>query len=243
MKISTILHSASKYLQYPELLMLRRKGVTASQYSRYGQKWIKDLNLQAIFDIGANVGQSAIAFHALFPSAQIYSFEPVPDCFETLKARTRGISNIHAFNTALGTIVGEMEFERNEFPACSSFLPLSKSHITLFNYAVQTNTIKVQVDTLDNFASQCTLPSPIMLKIDVQGFEEKVLRGGESLVRRSSVLIIETSFKALYEGQPLFKDIYSILQSWGFEYAGSVENLQDPITGVILQSDSIFRKL
>ena len=121
MKFSTFLQSASKYFQYPELLALRRKGVTASQYSRYGQKWIKDLNPQVIFDIGANIGQSAIAFHALFPSAQIYSFEPVPDCFEELNVRTSGILNIHTFNIALGDFIGDTEFERNEFPACSSF--------------------------------------------------------------------------------------------------------------------------
>lgn len=243
MKISTFLRSASKYFQYPELIELRNRGVTASQYSRYGQKWIRDLNPKVIFDIGANVGQSAIAFHALFPSAQIYSFEPVPSCFEELKLRTKGILNIDAFNTALGDSIGETKFEENEFPACSSFLPLGKAHVELFDYAVQTSTIKVKVDTLDNFTSQLTLPSPIMLKIDVQGFEEKVLKGGENLVTRSSILIIETSFKALYEGQPLFGDIYSILQGWGFEYAGSVENLQDPETGIILQSDSIFCKL
>ena len=123
------------------------------------------------------------------------------------------------------------------------FLPLSNSHRELFDYAVQTNKIKVKSDTLDNFTSKLSLPSPIMLKIDVQGFEEKVLEGGEILIKKSSLLIIETSFTALYEDQPLFKDIYAILQDWGFEYAGSVENLHDPGTGMILQSDSIFCKL
>ncbi len=243
MKISTILQSASKYFQHPELLELRRKGVTASQYSRYGQKWIQDLNPRLIFDIGANVGQSAIAFNALFPSAQIYSFEPVPACFEEFKVRTQGLQNIHAFNIALGDSVGETEFEMNEFPACSSFLPLANSHKDLFDYAAKTSKIKVEVNTLDNFSSDLDLPTPILIKIDVQGFEDKVLRGGKHFVSKSDVLIIETSFKPLYEGQPLFKDIYEILKDWGFDYVGSVENMQHPVTGEILQSDAIFCRL
>ncbi|MFN8465859.1 MAG: FkbM family methyltransferase [Caldilineaceae bacterium] len=51
------------------------------------------------------------------------------------------------------------------------------------------------------------LEVPYMVKIDVQGFEDKVLLGGELTIRHASMLIIETSFQVLYEGQALFGDV------------------------------------
>lgn len=243
MKFSVLLQSASKYLQNPELFNLRRQGVTASQYGRYGRRWIRDIAPVSIFDIGANTGQSAVAFHALFPTANIFCFEPIPDCFKALSLRISGIPNIQAFNVGLGDFVGESEFKLNEFNASSSFLPLTDIHKDLFTYAQKTETIQVHVDKLDNFESKLKLAQPILIKIDVQGFEDQVLKGGENIVRKSSVLIIETSFKPLYCDQPLFKDIYAILQGWGFEYVGSVENTCDPVTNEIIQADAVFAKI
>ena len=40
-------------------------------------KWIQDMNIKTILDIGANVGQSALRLHELFPTAKINSFDPL----------------------------------------------------------------------------------------------------------------------------------------------------------------------
>jgi FkbM family methyltransferase len=243
MKLSQLLNSLSKYIEFPEMFYLRRKGVTASQYTKYGQKWIQELKPETIFDIGANAGQSAVAFKALFPDANIYSFEPIPNCFEILKKRTEKMQNVHAFNIGLGDCTGEFEFELNDFSASSSFLPLAEAHKNLYNYATKTQPITVKVDKLDNFIERIEIKPPIMMKIDVQGFEDRVIIGGESLIKQSSILIIETSFKTLYLGQPLFEDIYQILHEWGFKYKGSVENMYDRNNDEIVQSDVVFTKI
>ncbi|NJO65558.1 MAG: FkbM family methyltransferase [Richelia sp. RM2_1_2] len=78
--------------------------------------------------------------------------------------------------------------------------------------------------------------------MDTQGYEDKVLSGGEKIIKSANVIIIETSFVKLYENQPLFNDIYSKLIEWGFSYAGSLEQLVSPHTGKILQADSLFIK-
>ncbi len=78
------------------------------------------------------------------------------------------------------------------------------------------------------------------MKIDVQGYEDRVLRGGEQTVKRAQVLLVETSFQQLYEGQALFEDILALLRGWGFRYAGALDQLLNPRTGEALQQDSIF---
>jgi hypothetical protein len=46
------------------------------------QRLIPDAKM--IFDVGANVGQTAKTYRRLFPSAEIWSFEPVPASYESL---------------------------------------------------------------------------------------------------------------------------------------------------------------
>jgi len=53
-------------------------------------------------------------------------------------------------------------------------------------------------------------------------------------------LIVETSFTKLYEGQPLFDDIYKTLKESGFDYGGNWDQLTDSCDGRILQADAIF---
>ena len=81
----------------------------------------------------------------------------------------------------------------------------------------------------------------ILIKIDVQGSEDKVIRGGQKTLRRAKAVIVETSFTELYDGQPLFHDIYEGLRSLGFSYSGSwAPDLKNPLDGSHLQQDSIF---
>ena len=75
---------------------------------------------------------------------------------------------------------------------------------------------------------------------DVQGYEDRVFRGGERTIRTSKLVVVEMSFALLYEGQPLFQDIYGLLSNWGFRYAGSLYQTLNPHDGSVLQSDAIF---
>jgi hypothetical protein len=74
----------------------------------------------------------------------------------------------------------------------------------------------------------------------VQGYEAKVIAGGEDVVACAKIIIVEVSFQRLYEGGPLFDDIYRILKDRGFNYAGNFEQLYSPKNGRVLQADAIF---
>ena len=52
--------------------------------------WIQEINPQIIIDIGANTGQTATEMRKIFPKASIYSFEPIPACFEKLNQSMKG---------------------------------------------------------------------------------------------------------------------------------------------------------
>ena len=84
-------------------------------------------------------------------------------------------------------------------------------HKRSFPFAVKQETELIEVRRLSDVARELDLRDPLLLKLDVHGFEDKVISGGEDVVARAKIIIIEVSFLHLYEGAPLFKDIYRIL--------------------------------
>ncbi len=82
--------------------------------------------------------------------------------------------------------------------------------------------------------------TPVLMKVDVQGFELDVLAGAETTLQRVDVLIVETSMVELYERQPLFHEVYEFLRARGFVFAGSFDQILDPSGGAVLQADAIF---
>ena len=80
----------------------------------------------------------------------------------------------------------------------------------------------------------------IFLKIDTQGFEEKILHGANEFLKNVKGLLVESSLVKLYEGQALFPQIYSMLVQKGFELWGMEPAFVNKESGRILQIDIIF---
>jgi FkbM family methyltransferase len=235
--------SATRLIENPKFIALRNKEINLEIYESLDQPWIHDLKIATILDIGANTGHFAFAINALLPQSQIYSFEPLPECFKELQAKAKGIPNMRMFNIALGNHSGNLIFKRNAHSLSSSFLEMASLHKSAFPQTSISETTEVLVEKLDIFAQEeIVLTGPLLVKIDVQGFEGQVLEGGMQVISQAKIIIIETSFYTLYENQPLFDDIYLTLKSNGYIYAGALESLKDPSTGRVLQEDSIFVK-
>ncbi len=94
----------------------------------------------------------------------------------------------------------------------------------------------------DDIAGCLTLVDNLLVKIDVQAFEDRVIAGGPNTIQRTTLLIVETSFERLYEGQALFDTIYDIMKKMGFGYHGNFEQLCNPVDGSVLQTDGILVK-
>jgi FkbM family methyltransferase len=209
-----------------------------SEANRY--LWLTSLGIRTIFDIGANTGEFAQLIHGILPEARILSFEPLTEPFSTLQRNMAGIANFHAFNFALGASNLTYEMHHNDFSPSSSLLEMTDLHKASFPFTEHTISETVAVRRLDDVAWEMRAEEEILIKIDVQGYEEQVISGGEDFIARARLLIIEVSFKKLYEGQPLFNDIYQHVREKGFEYMGNFDQLLSPADGSVLQADAIF---
>ncbi|MCR4264515.1 MAG: FkbM family methyltransferase [Candidatus Roizmanbacteria bacterium] len=80
----------------------------------------------------------------------------------------------------------------------------------------------VNVTTLDTYFKNIKLKEPIFIKMDTQGTEDLIIKGGQKLLKKASVLIIETSFVKFYKNQYLFDDVYKEITKLGFSYKGNL---------------------
>jgi FkbM family methyltransferase len=151
-------------------------------------------------------------------------------------------NKLKTFNFALGSKSGEQTIFKNEFLPSSSLLSMAEVHKTIFPYTRESKPETIFIKTLDSMSDQIEYLSRVLLKVDVQGFELEVLKGAKQSLKSIAIIIIETSYLELYESQPLFDDIYTFLKDSGFIYYGNFDQMPDPKTGLVLQSDAIFVK-
>lgn len=197
---------------------------------------------KTVIDVGANVGQFAIASAKLFDEVRIYSFEPNPACLRALEKNISALTNdVLVYPVALGGTEGEVTFHVNSHSHSSSILQLAEAHKAAFPDAVECRDIKVRMSTLDAMLAEVTLISPVLLKLDVQGFETQVLSGASNTLKQVDYVILEASFKPMYEEEMAFLDVISFMGHLGFEFMRPVGWLSDTFTGEILQADLLFR--
>lgn len=202
-------------------------------------KWLRDLEIKTILDIGANTGQFAQSISEILPNSTLYAFEPLPDCYAELIKNLIGLPKAEAFNIALGDETGKVQINYNEFSPSSSLLPLAELHKETFPYAQNTTSQEIEIARLDDIAAKLQLIEPILIKLDVQGFEDQVIEGGVQVISQAAIIIIELSIEPLYEKQLLFNDIYAKLRDLGFQYHGNFQQAYNN-DGRILYVDSIF---
>lgn len=224
----------------PSYILAGLGGVHIGVLEALDKPWLREIGFSTVIDVGANTGQFARAAHHVFPDARIYSFEPIPGCLETMKRRMQGISGFEAFGSAIGNEEGTITIHQSAFSPSSSILAMTSEHTDAFPWTAGGTDVVVEIHRLDSFLPRMNLDGKVLLKIDVQGFSQQVLLGAPLTLARSDMVLVETSFVSLYEGEATFDQTYRLMTDAGFSFIGFLDQLEHPGTGRILQGDAIF---
>ncbi|AYQ30768.1 FkbM family methyltransferase [Runella sp. SP2] len=197
-------------------------------------------DIKTLVDVGANIGQFSYSFHHFFPSSNIHSFEPTSVCYNKLVKNCSKISNMKTYNYALGSRDEKLAFFQNEHTHASSALKVSDYQINSSPTTRKYKSVEVVCHKLDTLELNPT-SSPLLLKLDVQGFEKEVLHGAEVFLNQVDYILLETSFIPMYDNEPLFEEINSLLKSKNFKLLAPIGFLKDK-DGVLSQLDLLFVK-
>jgi FkbM family methyltransferase len=102
--------------------------------------------------------------------------------------------------------------------------------------------VTLPMDTLDSVTDSADLRAPLLLKLDVQGFELEVLKGGRRTLGLSEVVIMEASLLPYNDGSPLFADVVAFMNDEGFvafDFCGQHRRESD---NALFQTDVAFAR-
>jgi FkbM family methyltransferase len=200
------------------------------------------LNIDTVFDIGANVGQHALQLRRLGYGGDIISFEPLSSAHALLTAaRADDARWTVAPRVAIGADDGEITINIAGNSVSSSVLDMLDSHADAAPQSRYTGQENVSVARLDSIApAYLAAQSKLFLKVDTQGFEAAVLAGAPATLARAAGVQLELSLMPLYAGQALFETIIATMRAAGFEIWTLWPGFADAATGRMLQIDAIF---
>lgn len=156
-----------------------------------------------LIDVGANVGDFTTRAREEYPDLRAVCFEPVGSNFAALTNKFGGNEEVTIHNAAVS----------NENTQATMYVGRSNSLCSLEKYSEEGNhaygvgddsyriTETIDCRTLDSFALD-PAGRRVLLKVDVQGHEEKMLDGAAETLRKVDVAIIECTFANEYEGLP-----------------------------------------
>lgn len=236
------------------MLKFIRKILILIGYSitKYPSKSIKDLQsiisyckTDLILDAGANTGQFAEWIETFGYKGLIYSFEPMEKEYQILLKNSKKNPNHKvAPKCALGAENGITSINISENSVSSSLLQASDYVLSQTKGIEYIKTEEISIRRLDSFADDEPIKSAknIFLKIDVQGFEDKVIIGAEGLMNKINGILVEVSLPVIYEGQPMLKNILQLTEKYQFEPYYFIPHTTTDAKHRMLQVDIVFVK-
>jgi FkbM family methyltransferase len=142
----------------------------------------------AMLDVGANLGLFALLMNRRFPDRTIFAFEPNPSTFAALQRNVarNGAELVECHPVAVADYVGVVNFAVLESARANASISSETS-------ALADGCISVNCTTLDQFCLQHDIRRIALLKVDVEGFEWLVFKGGATVLQdvRPGVIYFE----------------------------------------------------
>ena len=166
-----------------------------------------------VLEVGSNIGYLTQVFEQIVGhSGQVLVIEPTPESIFYLKKNVYPSTKI--ITKAASNFSGKGKFYMTNFGGFTNSLDKdytkfkNEEHQKTNNISSHTNSITVDIDTLDNICRKENF-HPTFLKIDVEGSELNVLKGALNLLNSINGLMVEISSNK--------EEICELLKSYGFK--------------------------
>lgn len=222
-------HLLQVFIKYKVLAAVEHKNILSKE-------------IKTLIDIGANRGQFSLAAISKKPNINIFAFEPLQRPAIIYKEIFRNNNKVKIYDYAIGDEEKTMNMNLSSKDDSSSLLKIAKLQTENFPGTEKVGEEKIKVAPLDRFLDTTKLLSPVLLKLDVQGFELQALKGTKSLFKDIDYIYCECSFIQLYENQALASDVINFLYNNNFNLTGAF-NMQFDTVSNCIQADFLFEKV
>ena len=201
-------------------------------------------SIRLVLDVGANVGQFGEELFRAGYDGEIHSIEPQPDAHARLRECARQWKHWTVLDAvAAGDREGWVEMMVAGNSVSSSVLPMLDRHVQAAPSSAPVGHVTVRQTTLDSlYAERLDAEHPTLLKIDVQGYEPRVLAGAVRCLAKVQLVQLELSLQPLYAGQQLWLELIETMDQHGYQPWSIHPAFCDPRTGQVLQVDGLFAR-
>ncbi len=207
------------------------------------RKILRHFKINHIIDVGANEGQYAQNMRRLGFDGHISSFEPLSHVFKMLMANSAADDKWSVYNLALGDNDAHQEINVSQNTVSSSFLEMLPEHVKQEPDSVVVSKQKISVKRTDTIWNEHGFNSfEVFLKLDVQGYEKKVLEGAVESLKHIKLVQLEMALVPLYSGELLLADMILYMNSLGFSLYNVMTGFSNFETGQLFQVDGIFAR-
>lgn len=189
----------------------------------------KHINPNSVLDIGANTGQFYKDFKKIFPNSTYHLIEANPYCEEDIKSL-----NVNYSISALSDKIETKDFYISNTNTKSTGNSFYKENTQFFS---ENKSIKLQTSLLDQLLSNKQFD---LVKIDTQGSEIDIIKGGISIISNAKALIVEVSYEQYNLGSPHINSVLEFLSNIGFEKVELIQKIFHPETKQHIQDELLF---
>lgn len=173
-----------------------------------------------IIEAGAAEGYDTVEFSNMFPSGQIYAFEPAPLLYNMAYDKIKDRINVILNNMALAESTGKKEMvlaDRFGIPWGSSSLLKPKQHLENNPDITFKNTTLVQTINLDEFIRQENINNIDFMWLDMQGYEPVVLQHAPNSLKMAKYIYSEINLVENYDGNMIYPDFKLFMEENNFK--------------------------
>jgi FkbM family methyltransferase len=200
----------------------------------------RDFSPRAILDVGAHRGDWSRVAKGIWPQADCFLIEPQAEMGPDLEQFCRDFPGARWFQAGAGSTPGELTLTVRMDDLGGSHFLTERTEEGVLNPCQQR---RVPIVTIDGLLDRAEIPLPQLAKLDVQGFELEVLRGGTKLFGATEVFILEVSLFEFMKGQPIFHEVVAFMAERGYGVYDVPGFLRRPRDGALGQVDLCFVKL
>jgi FkbM family methyltransferase len=212
-------------------LIRNKLGVPSQENSL---KRIKHLGFdsKACLDIGAYEGFWAKEFKNIFPDAEILMLEGQQEKEPALLKTKALLKNLDYQIALLGAEEKNVTF--NKYDTASS--------VWTEHHATGAKPESRKLTTLDQVVLGTLFQKPDFIKIDTQGYELEILKGGKKTLSHAEFVLLEVSMLDIYKNAPLVTDVLDFMRQENFVLYDICTIMRRPLDGALFQSDFLFVK-
>lgn len=199
-------------------------------------------NVNLVLDVGANSGQFGKSLYDAGYEGRIVSFEPLSVAHKKLLKVSQSYPAWEvAERVAIGSEDGEIDIHVSDNSVSSSVLNMLDAHVNAAPKSAYVGSERVLLHRLDSIVGEYIREDSVtFLKIDTQGYEDRVLKGSDSLLNEIVGVQLELSLVPLYADQRLYDELIGQMRDRGFSLWGIEPGFSDSVSGRTLQIDATF---